>query len=56
MQPFDGDLVHLRQNRMAAIAGEPIGLHADNEMRAQFLGQAIKLEDIAFTVPDMDAA
>lgn len=56
MQALDGDLAHLIGNRVPAVAGQPVDAGAHDEVRAEVVGQAEQLVDVALAITDMDAA
>jgi hypothetical protein len=56
MQTFYGDLFHLIRNCVIAIASKPVRLHTHDKVRAQVVGQAVKFENIALAIADVDAA
>jgi hypothetical protein len=56
MQTFYGDLFHLIRNCVIAIASKPVRLHTHDKVRAQVVGQAVKLENVALAIADVDAA
>src|SRR5690606_20198580 len=55
MQPADLCLVHLGGDGMLAVASQPVDAAPDEEMRAEFVGGAEKLIDVALAIADMDA-
>lgn len=56
MQSFYCDLIHLIRNCVVAIARKPVRLHTHDKMRAQVVGQAVKFENVALAIADVDAA
>src|SRR5690606_2496839 len=56
MQPADLCLVHLGGDGMLAVASQPVDAAPDEEMRAEFMGGAEKLIDVALAIADMDTS
>ena len=56
MQTFYGDLFHFIRNFVVAIASKPVRLHTHDKVRAQVVGLAVKFENVALAIADVDAA
>src|ERR671937_3269725 len=52
---LDRHLVHDALHRVRPIAGKTVDAAPDQKMRAEFLGQAKQLVDVALAIADVDA-
>ena len=56
MQTFDDDFVHFIRDRMRTIAGKAVNTCSHQKMCSKLLGRAEEFIDVAFAIPDVNAA